>query len=103
MRLAQAIMIAQHGMTFDIVQQAKLFPSREILNTFFQCGIDDVASEQTMQWEPFELSPTEFEAFFDHCQECYGRLKVDHQGFENFAEWFETVAVQKQSRNDPKK
>lgn len=52
MSVAKANTIATKGLTFNIVRQSAMFPPIEILNSFFQCGVDDAGSEVTLQWKP---------------------------------------------------
>ena len=44
-QLAKAIVIAEKGLSFQIVKDSGLMPPLEIMNSFFRCGIDDAASE----------------------------------------------------------
>ncbi|MEZ6094427.1 MAG: hypothetical protein R3C03_09350 [Pirellulaceae bacterium] len=53
MSLSKAITIAEKGMSFDIVRKSGLFPPIDVLNSFFECGVDDADSEITIEWEPF--------------------------------------------------
>ena len=93
MSVARAATIAEKGMTFDIVRQSALFPTMEILNSFFQCGIDDTDSGCPIQWEPFTLTPAGYEDFVEHCRMSMGALKIDGLGFDNYSDWFSVVAV----------
>ena len=93
MSFALAVTIAEKGMSFDIVRESRLFPTMEILNSFFECGIDDVDSGIALHWKPFLLTPVEYDQFLETCQASIGALEVDALGFECFDDWFSVVAV----------
>ena len=95
MSLSKAITIAQKGMTFDIIRKSELFPPIEILNSFFQCGVDDADSEITIQWEPFSLDATEYSQFVEYCMNSIGQLQIDGLDLDNYSDWFSAVAVRK--------
>ncbi len=84
MGIQKATAIAEKGMSFEIAWEAGLFPTLEILNSFFMCGIDDAESEITLQWEPFSLTSTEFDTFYEACQMSNGKLEVDDLGFKQY-------------------
>ena len=93
MSVSKAITIAQKGLTFDIIRRSGLFPPIEILNLFFQFGLDDADSEISIQWEPFSLDAAEYAEFFEHCETSIGKLKIDGLGCVDYSDWFSTVAV----------
>ena len=96
MNLQKAIAICEKGLTFDVARQSGLSPSLEILNSFFQCGIDDAESEITLNWDPFVLTGAEYTKFHKTCVAKFGELRVDNLGFHHYAEWFSAVAVRNQ-------
>ena len=93
MNLQKAIAICEKGLTFDVARQSALFPSLEILNSFFQCGIDDVESDITLNWDPFELTESEYTEFYETCVAKFGEFRIDDLGFHHYAEWFSAVAA----------
>lgn len=64
-KVRKAAEIARKGMSFEIVQKSGFFPTLEVINSFYQCGIDDIASEVSMQWEPFYLNQSEFDELLE--------------------------------------
>lgn len=90
--LAKATTIVQKGLTFEIVRKTRLFPPFEILNSFFECGVDDAASEVTLHWEPFTLQTNEYEQLFDFCICMFGDLEIDKLGAADFGTWF-SIAI----------
>jgi len=99
MTLQKAKVISEKGMTFDIIKKSKWFPPREILNTFFLCGLDDADSEITLEWTPFSLDPTDYRSFFQDCNQRYGGLRIKDFGCCNYQEWFSLVALSSQVEN----
>lgn len=97
MSVTKAITIATKGLTFDIVRQSGLLPPMDVLNSFFQCGIDDVESGITLHWEPFALSAAEYDEFFQACQKSIGQLRIDALGCEEYSTWFSCVAARNAS------
>ena len=93
MNLSKAITIANKGMSFDIVRTSGLLPPIEVLNSFFQCGVDDADSEITIQWEPFSLDTNEYSQFVQHCEKSIGKLQIDGLTHDNYSDWFSDVAV----------
>ena len=97
MNLQKAIVICEKGLTFDVVRQSGLLPPLEILNSFFQCGIDDVESDITLNWDPFDLTGAEYTEFYETCMAKFGELRIDDLGLYHFSEWFAAVAARNQS------
>lgn len=93
MSVSKAIAIAEKGMSFDIIKNTHLFPPIEILNAFLQCGVDDAASEVTLQWQPFSLVESEYDALFEYCVDGMGELIIDRLGADDYSEWFSKAAV----------
>ncbi len=83
-----AIAIAEEGMTFDIIRDSKLFPPRDILNSFFECGVDDVEHELQLGWEPFSLSEDQYQQFLKRCVDSFGPLAVESLGAASYSPWF---------------
>lgn len=88
----QAIEIAAKGLSFDMIRSSRLFPPIQVLNSFFNGGIDDAESENPMTWVPFSLTRSEFDVFHQVCQNRYGELRIDGLGFKDYDEWFTAVA-----------
>ncbi|PCJ55053.1 MAG: hypothetical protein COA79_21185 [Planctomycetota bacterium] len=81
--------IAILSISFNKIKRSKCFPPINILNDFFQCGTDDIESEETLIWKPFDLSSEEYLIFYDWCCEQYGDLEINK--FDNctgYSEWF---------------
>ena len=93
MSIDKATVIAEKGLSFDIIRRTQLFPPLEILNSFWQCGIDDAASEITIQWEPFLLGEADYDSFLRRCRDRFGPLKVDSLQSDNYSDWFSEAAV----------
>jgi len=92
-RIHKAVVIAEKGLSFEIVERSQLFPPLDILNTFLQCGIDDAASEISIQWEPFCLTDREYDRFVEHCKAAIGQFKVDDLGKSDYANWFSEAVL----------
>ncbi|MEM7455098.1 MAG: hypothetical protein AAF456_12175 [Planctomycetota bacterium] len=95
MSVTKAISIARKGMSFDIVRQSRLLPPMDILNSFLQCGVDDAASEVTIEWQPFVLDENEYAEFVRICRNEIGVLEIDGFNCADYSDWFSKVAVQK--------
>ncbi len=72
MSLAQAQRVAEQGLSFDFIRKSGLFPPRAVLNSFFLCGVDDAASDEELEWEPFELGAEEYGQFHAWCSNGVG-------------------------------
>ncbi|PCJ58598.1 MAG: hypothetical protein COA79_12620 [Planctomycetota bacterium] len=59
-------------MSFEIIRNFNCFPPIDILNDFFQCGRDDIESEETSNWKQFILPSDEYASFHDWCCDQYG-------------------------------
>ncbi len=55
--LAQYLLL---GMSFQICRDLGLWPPLVTFNGFLGCGVDDVAGDSTMTWQPFEVSDHEY-------------------------------------------
>ena len=95
MSVAKTNVIAEKGMSFDIVAKTRLFPPLDVLNSFLQCGIDDAASEVSIQWEPFALTESEYASFFELYSKRVGELTIDKLGTSSYSEWFSQAAIMK--------
>ena len=95
MPLDEAKRIATGGLSFQIVAESGLFPPRDVLNAFFNCGYDDensddVAEEGVLRWEPFALSPEEFDELCRWWREGHPEARTDGLSVRgaDFSEWF---------------
>lgn len=80
--------IAEKGLSFEIIKNSGLFPPRKVLNSFFECGIDDAGSSVQLVWEGFKLSEREYVSFFKSCCIEMGPLSVDSLSCDHFSDWF---------------
>lgn len=94
MSIEKSIVIAQKGMSFEIIARTRLFPTLEILNSFWLCGIDDAASEIVIQWKPFKQNEYEYDSFFQFCQKIIGSLEINDLQTDRYSDWFRKAAVQ---------
>ena len=88
--LRQAKRIATRGLSFRIPAEAGLFPPRDVANSFFACGYDDLPDEEVLEWEPLELSEDEYRALFEWWQVTHPEARVERLGSRGpgFSRWF---------------
>ncbi len=91
--LDKAIFIADKGLSFAIVRKARILPPLGILNSFLQCGIDDILSDVSLHWEPFCLTEWEYNQFVEYCKASMGGLDVDDLGTHDYCSWFSKAAL----------
>ncbi len=94
--MKKAVTIAKSGLSFKIVEKSGLFPPLDILNAFLNYGIDDAASEISINWEPFALTQCEYDEFVKQCRSFIGDFRIDSLGMTDYASWFSTAALEAQ-------
>lgn len=95
--LEQAKRVVERGTSFGIAARSGLFPPREVANAFFACGYDDLhessGGEEVLEWEPFALSASEYDALFVWRRASHPCTRIDALGVNDadFSRWFTTA------------
>jgi hypothetical protein len=88
--LREAKRIASQGLSFQIPANAGCFPPRDVPNAFFACGYDDLPNRGILDWKPFRLSESEYQALLawwqlSHPEARAARLRLRGS---DFSRWF---------------
>ena len=81
-------------MSFRISAERGLFPPRDVANSFFACGYDDLPDEEVLEWEPFELSEDEYRSLFEWWEATHPGSRIDRLGLRQaeFSLWFSAAS-----------
>lgn len=73
---------------FGIVDASDYFPTKNLLNQFFELGYDPCDQDGQMgTWDPFELTEKEFEIIVAWWLQDHPNARIDSLGAKVWSEW----------------